>query len=326
LASPLCPRLLEEALGMPKQRVKAAAGNTGGDSGVKSDEEILQHRKRLDAFDTADTYLLTLGLGFWALALLWLVYFSDSANAGWSLHDGAADVCLVLVVSGSFCRGISAASPRLWSSWRFAFHLAWCPVLGSMAFISGLRALQGSFGAISSSVCWCLSLCCAVMAFGAVATFPGSSLGSAKAVISPVASLLFIIDGVSGMALAVSVIMGAAWAQNLGPLTAFMTALPLGMIAAGLALCKTEAELLVAAPCAILFCILASLRTCYFSGFVAAVPTIVLMFAKFALYLPLPVGEEEENIFYMSLCRFARACHKIMSQPVGGFGDEGEGG
>lgn len=308
---------------MPKQRSKAAAPDSG--SQLKSDEEIIKDRRRLDAFDSADSYLGSLGLGLWGLAAVWFIYFSDFAKAVPSLHQGASDVCLVLVACGTFCRGIARASPRLWSTWRFAFHIGWCPVFVLIAALAGFYATS-SKRAISSSVCWCFCGACAILAYGAVATFPGSSLGSGKAANSPMARLLFLCEGLAGIAIAGSSVLGLDWRESLGPLASALTALPLFMCAAGLCFCSTESELLVAAPCSTLFCILASLRSCYFSGLMAAIPTAALASAHACLYLPLPFKDPESNIFHMSLRRWARSFVKMMSSPASGFGDDGEGG
>lgn len=306
---------------MVKQRSKApASGDKGGQ--VRSDEEIIKERKCLEAFDSADTYLAAVGWGLLALAATWFVCFSDSTQVGSSLHQGAADASLALWVSGGFCRGISKASPRLWSAWRLAFHLAWCPV-GAIIALSAAGLTMQSSRTISSNTCWCLVLGCGAAAFGAVVTFPGTSVRSGKGSDAYLGRCLLTGDGLAVMALAVSIVLGTSWSESLGPITTAMTALPLLLWAGALCLCRTDAELLVAVPWAMTFLIGASLRSWYYSGLATAAPTFALTVVHAYLYLPLG-SDPDANPFYMSLARIARQTKRLMSQPVSGFGDDGE--
>lgn len=303
-----------------KRRAKTASA--GANQLSKSDEDILKDRKRMEAFDTADTYLGFLGYGFWALAFVWFTNFTDAQQAIPSMHHASTDTCLVLFVVGGFCRGISRASPRLWSTWRLLFHFAWCPVLAVMALAAASMAMQKS-SVVSSNVCWLIALGCGAGAAVAVLTFPGSSLGSAKGSDAYLARLLLCMDGLAGTAVAASVLISIPWSDGLGPITAAMTAAPWIACSAALSLCCTDAELLVAVPWVMIFLIGASLRALYFSGTAATIPTAGLLLLHVGLYLPL--GDSETNPFYMSLARFARQIKKFMSQPVSGFGDEGAG-
>lgn len=298
-----------------------------GNNLAKSDEEIIRDRKRLEAFDTADLYLGYVGLGFWGLSFVWFAYFSDTATVGTSfLYDGASDPSLLLLVSGCFCRGISKSSPRSWSSWRLGFHLSWCPVLALIAAAAALVASKGQ-RAVSSSTCWCISGGCAVMACGAILSYPGSTLGSGKTASAYVARLLFLVEGCAGMAIAVSLVMATAWSDSLGPLATAVATLPFFSCAAALCCCCAANELLAAGPCAMLFCILASLRAGYFGGSIAAAPTVALTVVHLYLYLPFPLSDPESNIFHMQMRKAARNFQKLLMMTSGtaGFGDEGDG-
>lgn len=312
---------------MPKQRSKASASGEKAGSDLRSDEEILRDRKRLEAFDTADLYLGGVGWGLWALAVCWFVYFLDHAPVVDSLLLGATDACLALFVCGLFCRGISKASPRQWSAWRIAFHFAWCVIFALLAVVAALLALRRSAN-VSSNTCWALTAACGALSFGAFATLPGTVLNSGKAANAPLGRCLLILDGAAGLAVAAFAVQKSHWgdgpADGLGPITTAMTVLPLGAWAVGLCLCSTEAEILVAAPSSMVFALWAGLRFGYYNGPMAAIPMAALIIVHATLYLPLPFEDPDSNPFHMSLRRFGRRMVRLMSQPVSGFGDDGD--
>merc|ERR1712183_653562 len=136
--------------------------------------------------------------------------------------------------------------------------------------------------------------------------------GKGSAAVLP--RLALVVDGVLAVAVAWSIFRETLWSDQLGPIASAIAVLPLLPYAAGLCVCCTDAELLVAVPSAMLFYMWAILRTWYLSGLPATVPCVVAIVLHCSFYLPLG-SDPDLNPFYMSLVRFARQARKLMSQP-----------
>jgi len=312
--------------------------SSAGGSGVpKSDDDIMKDRRKTQAIDLADTYLGTLGLALYATCFVWFVYFSDYAKVVSSLHSGASDPSLIMLVTGGFCRSLSKASPRLWSNWRLAFHMSWCPVFGLLALAAAGCSYSGP-EQISAQTCWILVAVYGVLSAGALLTFPGSSLGSGQWANAPLGKALVFFDGAAGLALAASILVGTEWSEGMGPITSAMACLPLFPVAAALCLSSTDAELVAAVPNVMIFCTLASLRSMYYSwgenswGTMAAAPTAILFCVHAYLYLPsmnmdMSYNDSEDNPFHTSLTKAWTKFMKTMSATVSaGYAEEGQGG
>merc|ERR1719440_38221 len=201
----------------------------------------------------------------------------------------------------------------------------WCLLprhLEGLASILVHVAISGS-GAISSSSCWLCGLALGGLAAGAVLTFPGASPASHKGSGAAMARLALVVDGVVGVVVAWSIFRETLWSDKLGPMASAVAALPLLAFAVALVVCCTDAELLVAVPSVMLYALWSSFRAWYLSGSSAAIPFAVAIVMHLSFYLPLG-SDPESNPFYMSLVRLARRAKKMMSQPVSGFGDDGE--
>lgn len=105
-----------------------------------------------------------------------------------------------------------------------------------------------------------------------------------------------------------------------------MTALPLFMMSFGAICAVTDAELVAAAFAAIYLFFGAILKALVIYGETMGtfIPVVGLA-VHCSLFVPLPGTEPDTNPFYMSLCKAWRRFKNMMSQPISGFGDDGEG-
>jgi hypothetical protein len=201
------------------------------------------------------------------------------------------------------------------------WHFVWCPLYAVLALTVLLMVFSGQELHTSKMMCWCLVAGLGALALGAAATLPGQSFHSRAATLMPLGRGLIALDGMAFLALAVSIIVGAAREQSLGTFTAMVTGLPLAALALGLILCHTDGELVVAAPVVISFCIGAATKGAYLNGTTAAIPALLLLVLHLALYLPV---QADSNPFHTALTRLWKQFIDFMSNPISGFGDGGD--
>merc|ERR1712039_176568 len=137
--------------------------------------------------------------------------------------------------------------------------------------------------------------------------------------------LLLVLDGVFFAAVAGSMLVNALSTTGMGRVALLVAALPLAQCALASPFCATEGEQLAAVPVAIFLHMAASLRIAYIQDPMYALPTAIALLLHLLLYLPLPVSNPDSNHFNVSIVKQIRAFTKLMSQPVGGLGDEGPG-
>lgn len=298
-------------------------------STFKSDEEIIAERKRLDAFDTADTFLFWLSWGQWVLAIIWFLSLSDVEDAAADSPErhGPSDATFSLLVSGLFCRGISWANPRCWSWWRRGFHLGCALLLGLMGFALVLGTSQKHWQdhVDAKAVARYAGIGCLALLAAAVWTFPRSRPDPAKVASAPVGRLLFLFDGLAGCSASVAIFAGFDMGAGFYTLTASVIGGPLLLYSVGMLFVCSEAELLVAAPVAMAMHLGAFFRCWYLFGFLLATPCVFALVAHAALYLPLPWQDPDSNVFHSMLRRRWRKFIRFMQSPISGFGDDGEG-
>merc|ERR1712187_412774 len=120
--------------------------------------------------------------------------------------------------------------------------------------------LQGQQVHASSMICWGLCASFGALGFGVFATMPGPSSNSRAATLMPLGRGVIALDGLAGLALAWSIIVGAAREETLGTFASMLTGLPMAAWAVGLILCQSDAELVVAAPTVMIFAIGAGMK------------------------------------------------------------------
>lgn len=290
----------------------------------------MEERRHTQSFDGADYFLFVASWGLWALAVAWFLSFHNSA-AVLAVPHALATPSLSLLLAGSFCSALSKASPKgAWSWWRKPYHLAWCGAFGAVAVAFAFLQLGTRFmGTQQQSMsAWLLVALGGGLAAGSLMTCPGGSSTPARSSGAALGRLFLLVDGGLGLFLCFLLFVQAAphLGDPLGLPLFVVTVPPLGLWALGLLLCGTDNELIGALPTAILAhlvgCLVhlfgeeGSLLLGYASG--AAV------LAHCALYLPL--GQDPDaNPFYGWLRKHLMYWHKLITQPVSGFGDENEG-
>lgn len=308
---------------MPKRTAKPSAREAPGSDG-RSDDQLYAERKRKEAFEAADSFLRFVGWLLWFLAGAWFLIFADRAPAISSFHKGASEGTLCLLVCGSMCGAFSRASPRgTWSAWRKFWQLGL-----SAGFASLALAFASLIGATAPGQSFSTPLVVAFIngltAAGAIFTYPGDSPSVPKGSNAICGRLLLVADGLLSIALASSIIVASTWSDASGRLAIAAAVVPLLLGAVPMLMSRTDAELNAAVPPAILFDIVATARSLGLGNFVEAASTGILAVFHVMLYLPLPLQDPDSNPFYTKLSKMLRQFSRFMSQPVSGFGEDGD--
>jgi hypothetical protein len=167
-----------------------------------------------------------------------------------------------------------------------------------------------------------MAVFCAVAAVGALLTFPGFSNKPPKGCGAVCGRIVVMLDGIFGLALAGSMLR-AEWKQPYGVVTLATSVLPLGMWSLAMLLCSTEAELLSAVPVAILLHLYAAGKSVYLVDHFALAFSAVAVLLHACLYLPFPLQNPQSNPFFKALRKFGLRWHKLITNPVSDFSDEG---
>mmetsp|Transcript_13435 Transcript_13435/g.36174 ORF Transcript_13435/g.36174 Transcript_13435/m.36174 type:complete len:326 (+) Transcript_13435:80-1057(+) len=305
--------------------------------GSKSDDAILEERRRLEVFAAADTCLGGVAWGTWVLAAIWFLVFSDAtSSAEGQLQTLPAlstrcigDPTVVLIACGVFCSGVARGSQKCaWPSWRKPWHIGWCVThtLFAVAFARlGFSSSKApAHRAILSSAKW-IALAFALGALVLFATTPRGPPNPSKACIAPFGKLLATVVGLAGVLLTGTFALAADFLEPLGSAAASMKMLPLLMLSCGVGCSTTEGDLVSAAYSVLVL----AMGACFKAVAILGEPVEALMPAAIGvtfcfLFLPLPTSDSDSNIFYMALARSARRFHKMLTQPVSGFGDSSE--
>eukprot|EP00931_Biecheleriopsis_adriatica_P007258 TRINITY_DN108566_c0_g1_i1.p1 TRINITY_DN108566_c0_g1~~TRINITY_DN108566_c0_g1_i1.p1 ORF type:complete len:295 (+),score=73.07 TRINITY_DN108566_c0_g1_i1:74-958(+) len=292
-------------------RKAAQRGSAAPGSGSKSDEEILQERRRVEAVKTADFVLLLLSWGLWVLAAFWFFNFADQAPP---TLLSTSDIVVSLLVCGQLCCSLARSSKNgAWSSWRKPWYLAWALVLVVICILFAQKAERAA------------AVACALGAVAVGMACPASCTPDPKSSTAVLGHLLLRLDGLVVLALCVASVLQADMSQPLGRLATALAVLPLAMTSLALLCGSSQAEVQVAVPMAMLQLAGSSLCNLLFGGSGVALAALAAgLVTHGALYLPFPVQDPDSNPFYSTLRKSFDNFAKVMSSPVSGFNDGAE--
>mmetsp|Transcript_132391 Transcript_132391/g.264093 ORF Transcript_132391/g.264093 Transcript_132391/m.264093 type:complete len:313 (+) Transcript_132391:64-1002(+) len=312
---------------MPRKAAGRSGPNSGSGNQHQSDEDIQRERVWLNAFKAADGFLETQSIGLWIAAGIWFIFYSDAAPRMPSLHYGASEPTLVLASCAMLCSGLSGSAPKgTWPSWRLLWHVGWCVVFGCLSVAFGTAHFVGRGGVPVAMGYPGLGMTafCAVAAVGAFITFPGFGNKAPCGCSAIFGRIMVKLDGIFGLLLARSIMSEGEWKQPYGAVTLATLVLPLGMWSLAMFLCTTEAELLAVVPVATLLHLAAAGKSMYLADHPEVILSVGIALLHACLYLPFPLSNPKSNPFFKALSNFATRWHKLITNPVSGFGDEGD--
>jgi len=295
---------------------------------MKSDEEIMEERRRSQKFDSADNVLSMASWALWAIAIVWFFSFSVAAPEISAPH-AIANPSLSMIIAGFFCSALSKASPKgTWSTWRSLWQLLFAGAFGVMAATFVLLQLRGSATwsqQQSMATVGMIALCGGVSA-GAVLTCPGTNSKPARWSSSYFGRLTLVIDGGLGLFLCFQVFVQAAslLGDALGLATLAVSILPLGIISLGMVFVGTDSELVGALPSAVMVHMLGFLIHFFTEGRTMAYASAAAALLHLALYLPFPASDPLSNPFHVSMKKDLMSFYKLITEPVSGWGEENE--
>lgn len=310
---------------MPKKAAKDT--DKGKAERDQSDAELLQERQRVEAFQYADLCLRSVGWSLWALAGCWFFLYNQAIPTLLSANRGVGDGVNALVACGILCGGLGRASPRAtWSSWRPLWHAAWVGcmvVLATMFFLA--RRVQNEPGRPAPSGGAFLAPALLVLGLFQGSSIPRVPPSPAKGANLTAAWLLCLANGAYGLFICRDVANSAPWSEQYASLTVTVTVVPLAMMSVAFLCCRSEGEMLAAVNAALMLYFGALVKIfAVEESLLALLPTAVLLLAHLALFLPLPPQDVGTNPFHMSIVKSFRRMHKLLSDPVSGYGDSGE--
>mmetsp|Transcript_60369 Transcript_60369/g.112017 ORF Transcript_60369/g.112017 Transcript_60369/m.112017 type:complete len:322 (+) Transcript_60369:63-1028(+) len=317
-----------------KNKQGAAAGKEKATAKEKTDDEILEERRKQEAFEVAELFLKIVGTGFSLTSVLWFLTLGEVTPALPSLYPSSLNPALSLAAAGHFCIQLSKSTlPKgHWPEWRHAWHVALIPASGLLAagFVIAIRrqALMTAFvRSAALRVCQCLAVMSGAIGLTAMLILPGRGSSSMVAksqntMVCACARMMLCFDCALFCALLLLPLSQMPWDEALGPATALTAMIPLLLIAVGLPFCKSDLELLAAVSTVLFFLACTTVRAVTLEGLLDAVPAVLLFLTHAALYLPYHSEELMRNPFNMVLRRAARDFVKMMANPVSGFGDD----
>lgn len=285
----------------------------------------MQERRRAEAFEKADTFLVFVSWALWIIGGMWFMSFGTAAPKVFDFHL-AAEPSTALFFSGIFCGSLAKASPRgTWSSWRRMWHLAWCISFGLMS----AAFFQLNFGGrlpsgISSMFTYAMIAGCSWNSVGAVLTCPGGQTNPSTGSSFVFGRLLLAVDGILGLLICCHVLLNAynMLAEPLGLTATLMSALPLGMCSVGFLLCSTDNELIAGLPTALMAHTAGFIGQALAQNISMATLSALAIAVHCAVFLPLPLDNPESNPCHVWVRGYIRRFMKLMTDPVTGFGDE----